>query len=68
MSEDISRFDDCKLTIAKLYLNSKCYPYDYLNLEFDKNRCDSVRLVRAFLQELRIRVSRVESHIYDFFT
>jgi len=24
ISEDISRFDDCKLTSAKLYLNSEC--------------------------------------------
>ncbi|XP_018051945.1 PREDICTED: uncharacterized protein LOC108689598 [Atta colombica] len=39
MSEDISRFDDCKLINAKLYLNSECYPYDDLNLDFDKNRC-----------------------------
>jgi len=37
ISEDISRFD-CKLTNAKLYLNSECYPYDDLNLDFDKNR------------------------------
>jgi len=39
MSEDISRFDDCKLTNAKLYLNSECYLYDNLNLDFNKNRC-----------------------------
>ena len=39
MSENISRFDDYKLTNAKLYLNSECYPYDNLNLDFDKNRC-----------------------------
>jgi len=38
MSEDISRFD-CKLINAKLYLNLECYPYDDLNLDFDKNRC-----------------------------
>ncbi|XP_011060258.1 PREDICTED: uncharacterized protein LOC105149506 [Acromyrmex echinatior] len=38
MSEDVSRFDDCKLTNAKLYLNSECYPYDDLNLDFE-NRC-----------------------------
>ena len=35
MSEDINRFDDCKLTNAKLYLNSECYPYDDLNLDFN---------------------------------
>ena len=28
MSEDISRFDDCKLTNVKLYPNSECYMYD----------------------------------------
>jgi len=37
MSEDISRFDNCKLTNVKLYLNSEFpvqnYPYDDLNLE-----------------------------------
>ena len=36
MSEDASRFDHCKLTNAKLYLNTECYPYDDLNLDFDK--------------------------------
>ena len=39
MSEDISRFDDHNLTNAKLYLNSEYYPYDDLNLDFDKNKC-----------------------------
>lgn len=38
MSEDMSQFDDCKLTNVKLYLNSECYPYDDMNLDFDKNR------------------------------
>jgi len=42
MSEDINRFDDYKLTNAKLYLNSECHPYDNLNLDFDKKMCDSV--------------------------
>ncbi|KYN35080.1 hypothetical protein ALC56_10549, partial [Trachymyrmex septentrionalis] len=39
VQEDISRFDHCKLTNAKLYLNTKYYPYVDLNLDFDKNRC-----------------------------
>ncbi|KYN08234.1 hypothetical protein ALC62_00785, partial [Cyphomyrmex costatus] len=38
MSEDTSQFDDCKLTNVKLYLNSECYPYDDLNLDFAKNK------------------------------
>ena len=38
MSEDTSRFDDCKLTNVKLFLNSESYPYDDMNLDFDKNR------------------------------
>ncbi|XP_018365319.1 PREDICTED: uncharacterized protein LOC108762698 [Trachymyrmex cornetzi] len=29
-------FDHCKLTNMKLYLNSEFYPYDDLNLNFDK--------------------------------
>ncbi|XP_053976343.1 uncharacterized protein LOC128875055 [Hylaeus volcanicus] len=38
MSEDASNFDICKLTKVKLYLNSDFYPYDDLNLDFDRNR------------------------------
>ncbi|XP_053980772.1 uncharacterized protein LOC128877473 [Hylaeus volcanicus] len=38
MSEDASNFDACKLTNVKLYLNSDFYPYDDLNLDFDRNR------------------------------
>ena len=29
-------FDHCKLTNVKLYLNSEFYPYDDMNLDFDK--------------------------------
>ena len=38
MAEDTSQFDHCKLTNVKLYLNSDCYPYDDMNLDFDKSR------------------------------
>ncbi|XP_070525977.1 uncharacterized protein [Cardiocondyla obscurior] len=38
MSKKSTIFDDCKLTNVKLYLNSEYYPYDDLNLDFDKNR------------------------------
>ncbi|XP_043262524.1 uncharacterized protein LOC122403218 [Colletes gigas] len=38
MSQDASNFDACNLTNVKLYLNSDFYPYDDLNLDFDKNR------------------------------
>ncbi|XP_071581035.1 uncharacterized protein [Temnothorax nylanderi] len=38
ISADTSRFDDCKLTNVKLYLNSEVYPYDDLNLNFGKHR------------------------------
>ncbi|XP_036140658.1 uncharacterized protein LOC118647460 [Monomorium pharaonis] len=38
MLDDASRFDHCKLMNVKLYLNSECYPYDDMNLDFDRNR------------------------------
>jgi len=38
MSENTSWFDHCKLNNVKLYLNSECYPYDDMNLDFEKNR------------------------------
>lgn len=38
MSEDVTIFDHCNLSNVKLYLNSDFYPYDDINLDFDKNR------------------------------
>ena len=38
MTQDNTCFDDCKLTNVKLYLNSESYPYDDLNLDFEKNK------------------------------
>ena len=38
LSQDTSMFDDCKLTNVKLYLNSDFYPYDDMNLDFNKNK------------------------------
>ena len=38
MSQDATIFDDCNLINVKLYLNSECYPYDDLNLDFRKSR------------------------------
>ncbi|XP_011168888.1 uncharacterized protein LOC105202193 [Solenopsis invicta] len=38
MSENASRFDHCKLNNVKLYLNSECYPYKDINLDFDRNK------------------------------
>ena len=31
-------FNDCKLISVKLYLNSEFYPYDDMNLDFDKEK------------------------------
>ncbi|RLU16498.1 hypothetical protein DMN91_010566 [Ooceraea biroi] len=38
LTRSITRFDDCKLTNVKLYLNSEFYPYDDMNLDFGKKR------------------------------
>jgi len=38
IGKDPSRFDHCHLTDLKVYLNSECYPYEDMNLEFDRNR------------------------------
>lgn len=38
MSEDITIFYHCNLSNVKLYLNSDFYPYNDINLDFDKNR------------------------------
>lgn len=37
-SNDSSLFDHCKVTNVKLYLNSQYFPYDSMNLNFDKNK------------------------------
>ncbi|XP_011883677.1 PREDICTED: uncharacterized protein LOC105570838 [Vollenhovia emeryi] len=48
MSENASKFSHCKLSNVKLYLNSDCYPYDDMNLDFDKNKWSN--LYDAFLR------------------
>ncbi|XP_011859132.1 PREDICTED: uncharacterized protein LOC105556648 [Vollenhovia emeryi] len=48
MSENVSQFNHCKLSNVKLYLNSECYPYDDMNLDFDKSKWSS--LYDAFLR------------------
>lgn len=37
-SQDVSKFDNCSLTNIKVFLNSDFYPYDDMNLNFNKNR------------------------------
>ncbi|XP_043264012.1 uncharacterized protein LOC122404152 [Colletes gigas] len=51
MTEDATRFGHCKLTNVKLFLNSEFYPYDDMNLDFDKNSCnEALFTVAQFLQ------------------
>ena len=38
LSENAAQFDACKLTNVRLHLNSDFYPYDDMNLDFDRNR------------------------------
>ena len=38
LSGEAYRFDDCRLTNIKLYLNSDFYPYDDINIDFAKNK------------------------------
>lgn len=35
---DKSRFDHCDLTDIKVYLNSECYPYENLDINFNEDR------------------------------
>lgn len=35
---NITHFDHCNISNLKLFLNSECYPYDNLNLNFEKNQ------------------------------
>jgi hypothetical protein len=38
LSENGAQFDACKLTNVRLHFNSDFYPYDDMNLDFDKDR------------------------------
>lgn len=37
-NENMSKFNHCNLTNIKLYLNSDVFPYDNLNIQFDKKK------------------------------
>ena len=47
-----------KNVMSKNYLNSKCYPYDDLNLDFDKNRC-------AILYDLYVYFCK-DYYVYEY--
>lgn len=38
IARDMSQFDHCSLSDLKVYLNSECYPYESLNVNFDDNQ------------------------------
>lgn len=38
MNSDTSKFDHCNIINVKLFLNSETYPYENLNVNFDKNQ------------------------------
>lgn len=38
ITKDMSTFDNCDLSDLKVYLNSECYPYENLNIDFTKNQ------------------------------
>lgn len=38
LKENATRFDHCALSNIKLYLNSEIYPYDDLNIDFEKGK------------------------------
>lgn len=38
IGKDLSHFENCGLTDLKVFLNSECYPYENLNINFDKNQ------------------------------
>lgn len=51
VANNMSRFDHCNLSNLKLFLNSEMYPYDNLNLNFDKNQFAILYEMYALFQE-----------------
>lgn len=46
-----SKFDHCDLSNLKVYLNSECYPYENLNINFDNNQFAMLYDMYARFQE-----------------
>ncbi|CAG9817166.1 unnamed protein product [Phaedon cochleariae] len=51
IQKNVSQFDHCKLTNMKLHLNSEVYPYDNLNLNFNKYQFSVICGMYARFQE-----------------
>lgn len=54
-ARDASSFDHCDISDVKLYLNSACYPYDNLNLNFEEDN----------YQELAMAFYRIQKSYYN---
>lgn len=55
IAADKSRFDHCNLSDLKVYLNSECYPYENLNVNFENNQY-------AVLYDMYIRFQKTFYH------
>ena len=51
IAKDCSVFDNCNLTNLKVFLNSIAYPYDNLNVDFNKNNFSILYDMYASFQE-----------------
>lgn len=51
MDSDASKFDHCNITNVKLFLNSEIYPYENLNVDFDKNQYEILYTMYANFQK-----------------
>lgn len=51
IKQDKSNFDHCNITDLKVYLNSICYPYENLNIDFDKQQYGVLYDMYAKFQE-----------------
>ncbi|XP_031633744.1 uncharacterized protein LOC116347322 [Contarinia nasturtii] len=55
ITADKSRFDHCQLSDLKVYLNSECFPYENLNVNFGTN-------VYAVLYDMYVRFQKTFYH------
>lgn len=57
---DASIFDPCHISDVKLYLNTQCYPYDNMKLNFDKG--DYYEIIMQFYEIQKSYYNGAEAH------
>lgn len=66
ISRNSSHFDHCNINDIKLYLNSECYPYESMNVNFERDLCSILYYMYTSFQNSYYHDQRASAPLLSF--